>query len=630
MLHLKNLTYRVGGRTLIEDASAHIPSGHHVGLVGANGSGKTSLLRLITGQSELDGGDIELRSGADIGVVAQDAPGGEQTPLEATLAADEERSLLLRRANVETDPHAVAEIQERLVDIDAHAAPARAASILAGLGFDEPEQHRPLSTFSGGWRMRVALAAVLFKEPELLLLDEPTNHLDLESALWLEQHLASYPGTLLMVSHDKSLLNTSVDHILSLRGAKLEMYAGGYDAFQRVRAARNEQNEALRTKQDAQRKRMVAFIDRFRAKATKARQAQSRVKQLERMEVIAPVEVDKKVRFDFPPPVVKPSPLVKLDNVSVGYRPGAPVLADLHVSVFADDRIALLGANGNGKTTLARLMVGELAPERGQVVKATKTNIGYFAQDHLDQLETRLTAFEQMKTIMPDASQSDIRGWLGRFGLEQDKAEVPVAGLSGGEKTRLALALMCRRRPNLMVLDEPTNHLDVDSREALVEGLMEYDGAVVLVSHDRHLLESTADQLWLVDEGTVREYRGDLDEYARLLLDKRRSGRKKTTDTDLDEAQGRDKKQLRKEKAEERKRLAPLKKRLESTEALVEELSAKLLEVETVLADPATYEDPSRDIKELTKAQKGLAEELERAEESWLEAQSAYDEACSD
>lgn len=630
MLHLKNLTFRVGGRTLIENASAHIPVGHHVGLVGPNGSGKTSLLRLITGQAELDGGDIELRSGADIGVVAQDAPGGEQTPLEATLAADEERARLISRAQVETDPHAVAEIQERLVDIDAHAAPARAATILAGLGFDEKDQHRPLSTFSGGWRMRVALAAVLFQEPDLLLLDEPTNHLDLESALWLEQHLANYPGTLLMVSHDKSLLNSSVDHILHLHGKKLEMYTGGYDAFQKIRAARNEQNEALRSKQDAQRKRMVAFIERFRAKATKARQAQSRVKQLERMEVIVPVEVDKKVRFDFPAPAVKPSPLVKLDSVSVGYNPGSPILKDLHLSVFADDRVALLGANGNGKTTLARLLVGELREQSGQVVKATKTSTGYFAQDHLDQLETQSTAYDQMKNAMPDGSQSDVRSWLGRFGLEQAKAEVPVSGLSGGEKTRLALALMCRHRPNLLVLDEPTNHLDVDSRDALVEGLMDYEGAVVLVSHDRHLIEATADQLWLVDDGTVMEYRGDLDEYAKLLLEKRRSGRKKSASKDADPSQNRDKRRLRKDKAQERARLAPLKKVLEETEALVEVLTEKLFEVESVLADPATYEDPSKDIKVLTKAQKELAEELEKAEEKWLEAQAAYDDACED
>jgi ATP-binding cassette subfamily F protein 3 len=625
MLHLHNITFRIGGRTLLESANAHIPAGHRVGLVGSNGSGKTTLLRLIVGEDEVDEGTIGVRSHSRVGMVAQEAPGGEQTPLDAVLAADTLRASLLAEATTAKDPMKIAEIHTRLVDIDAHAAPSRAASILAGLGFDEASQSRPMQSFSGGWRMRVALAAVLFSAPDLLLLDEPTNHLDLEASLWLENYLKSYPHTLLMVSHDRNLLTHAVDHILHLDELKLEMYTGGYDGFERVRLARFMQNQALQKKQELARNRMQAFVDRFRAKATKARQAQSRIKALERMSPPIATTRQQHIGFRFPTPPRCPSPLIRLDDVSVGYEPSKPILQNLYFSIFADDRIALLGSNGNGKTTLARLISGLLAPQAGQLFKSSKVRVGYFAQDQLEQLDPDLTALEQMRTVMADDSPTSLRGWLGRYGFSNEKVDVPVGGLSGGEKTRLALALLTHARPNLLILDEPTNHLDMASRDALTTALNEYQGAIILISHDHHLIETTADQLWLVQEGKATAFSEDLEAYRSLLLENKRSSHAEATDTE-NKPDKKDRKANRKDKADARARLAPAKKKANQAQSQLDRLTKDKEKIDAELSDPATYNGPAEKIKTLSQRQKELEEAITAAEEAWLEAESAMEE----
>jgi ATP-binding cassette subfamily F protein 3 len=624
MLHVKGITYRVGGRTLFENASAHVPAGKRVGLVGPNGSGKTTLIRLTLGALELDGGAIDLRARCTVGTVSQEAPGGERTPIEVVLAADAEREQLLAEAETCRDPSRIAEIHTRLADKGAHAAPARAAVILAGLGFDEAAQSRPLRTFSGGWRMRVALASALFAEPDLLLLDEPTNHLDLESVMWLLDYLKGYPNTLVVVSHDRHLLNEVADQILCIKEQRLAAYTGGYDDFVAAEAQKAALEEAARVKQELARAHLQSFIDRFRAKATKAKQAQSRIKALERMRPVAAAAARQRVAFDFPEPAATASPLVRLDDVAVGYAPGVPVLHGLHLSVFAEDRVALLGANGNGKTTLARLLAGSLEPDAGRLVASSKLKVGYFAQDHLEQLAPERTAFEHMRAAMsPEIPQERVRAWLGRFGFAQERAEVDAAGLSGGEKTRLALALIANTRPNLMILDEPTNHLDVDAREALVDGLNAYGGALILVSHDRRLIEATVDQLWLVECGTCAQFFGDMEDYQARLLAARASFRQAlrraagANDADLRPSR----KDERRSAAEIRARLAPLKRSATEAEAALAELTEELARVEADLADPATYSALGRErIAMLGKRQRELETLVARAEEIWLAA----------
>jgi ATP-binding cassette, subfamily F, member 3 len=618
MLRILDINFGIGGRALFEGASAHIPAGHRVGLSGANGSGKTTLLRLIMGSAELDGGEIRLQSKARVGIVSQDAPGGDATPLEVTLAADKELSMLQAEALTAQDPNRIAEIHTRLEEIGADSAPSRAAAVLAGLGFSQADQQRPLKHFSGGLRMRVALACVLFSKPDLLLLDEPTNHLDLEAAEWLKGYLKNYPNTLLMVSHDRDFLCTTVNSILHLSGGKLEMYQGGYDDFVRVRNERILHTQAARAKQEAARKRMQDFVDRFRAKATKARQAQSRLKMLERMSPVMDLPGEKKVQFHFPKPVPASSPLIRLDNVSVGYKNDVPILKNLHFSIFEDDRIGFLGRNGNGKTTLARLLSGDLTPQAGEVFRTSKLKVGYFAQDHLERLDLTRNAVEQFRAFMPDAPISEVRRRLGRFGLGEDKAEVPCAQLSGGEKTRLALASAVVESPNLLILDEPTNHLDIESRQALLEALAEYRGAVILVSHDRHLLEASADRLWLIQDGVGTEFFGDIDEYITQLeqarrLEKRQSAEKTSGDKI-------NRKQLRKEAAELRAKIAPLKKAAEAAERRMEALNAEKEKVDAALADPATYEkDPAR-VQDLTRRRTALETDILEAETEWLAA----------
>jgi ATP-binding cassette subfamily F protein 3 len=631
MLHINDLTYRIEGKPIVDDATVAIPDGHKVGLVGRNGAGKTTLLKLIGGELHADDGSINVPRGARIGRIAQEAPGGDETLIDWVLSTDAERRELLAEAETAADPHRIAEIQVRLTDIGAHAAPARAASILAGLGFDAAAQGRSCREFSGGWRMRVALAAVLFLEPDVLLLDEPTNYLDLEGTLWLESYLKSYPHTVIIVSHDRDLLNRAVGAILHLERGKLTLYSGGYDDFEDARRARQRLELKLKKKQDEERRRIQAFIDRFKAKATKAKQAQSRVKALAKMQPIADQVEDRVAPFAFPSPEKKlASPLLRLDETAVGYDPAHPILTGVNLRIDQDDRIALLGANGNGKSTFAKLLAAKLAPLSGNVFGIGRVSVGYFAQHQLDELNPLSTPYEYMLKLMPDATEAQRRARLGTFGFGIDKADTKCRSLSGGEKARLLLALTAFHAPHILILDEPTNHLDVDSREALVHALTEYEGAVILISHDRHLVEATADRLWIVRDGTVKSYDGDMDSYREELLAERAPRARMRDRAEGPETQGRTSRAgARRAAAERRAELAPLKKAMLTAEKNVEQLSADIARIDAALASPDLYADAAK-AQRLAIERGQLAKRLTDAEEAWLAATSAYEDAQSE
>jgi len=630
MLHINDLNFRIGGRPIFDGATTCIPGGHKVGLVGRNGAGKTTLLRLITGELTPDAGSISWPKNTRIGYVAQEAPAGNEALIDWVLAAHRERANLLAEAETATDAHRIAEIHIRLTDIDAHAAPARAAQILAGLGFGESAQRRPCREFSGGWRMRVALAAVLFLEPELLLLDEPTNYLDLEGTLWLEGYLKGYPHTVLLVSHDRDLLNRAVTSILHLEGGKLTFYTGGYDDFEEARRERQRLELRLKKKQDEERRRIEAFVARFKAKATKAAQAQSRVKLLARMKPIVAQLEDRVVPFKFPKPE-KPlaSPLLRLEEAAVGYEADRPVLRGLNLRIDNDDRIALLGQNGNGKSTFAKLLAGRLEPLCGSVFGSKRVDVGYFAQHQLDELDPPKTPYDYIVQLMPEATEAQKRARLGAHGFGTDKADTKCGNLSGGEKARLLFMLTAFYGPHLLILDEPTNHLDVDSREALVHALNEFDGAVILISHDRHLVQATADRLWIVRDGTVRPYDGDLDSYRELLLSERSArawGRGTRNGAGINNSVGRA--DQRRAAADRRAGLAPLKKAMQAAEQILERLSAELARLDETLADPAFYQDAAR-AQKLSIERGQLSKRLGEAEEAWLTATEAYEQAAS-
>ncbi len=629
MLHINDLTYRIEGKLILDKATAAIPEGHKVGLVGRNGAGKTTLLRLLKNEIAPDDGAISTPRLARIGHVAQEAPGGDDTLIEWVLSADTERASLLAEADHATDPNRIAEIQIRLTDIDAHSAPARAAQILSGLGFDEEAQRRACREFSGGWRMRVALGAILFLEPEILLLDEPTNYLDLEGTLWLESHLRSYPHTVVIVSHDRDLLNRAVGSILHLDKGKLTIYTGGYDDFEETRREKQRLELKLKKKQDDQRRHLQTFIDRFKAKASKASQAQSRVKALAKMRPIAAQVDDRVVPFLLPnPQKIIASPLIRLEGASAGYEPDKPILKGLDLRIDNDDRIALLGQNGNGKSTFAKLISGRLAPLAGNVYGAQKVETGYFAQHQLDDLKPEQTPYDYMLKFMPDASEAQRRSKLGAFGFSADKANTKSQNLSGGEKARLLLALTAFHAPHLLILDEPTNHLDVDSREALIHALMEYNGAVILISHDRHLIEATADRLWIVKGGTVKDYDGDLDSYRADLL-AQRGGRTRDRGRERnDSAAATSRNDQRRASADRRSELAPLKKATQAAEKTVDKLSREIAFIDAVLADPVLYAKDPATAQRAAQDRGQLAKRLSDAEEAWLAATAAYELAA--
>ncbi|MGH7098222.1 MAG: ABC-F family ATP-binding cassette domain-containing protein [Stellaceae bacterium] len=601
MLTLSAITCRLGGHLVLDGASAQIAAGSRVGLVGRNGAGKSTLLDLIRGARQPDGGTIRLARGARVGFLAQEAPGGARTARESVLAADGE------------DVHGDAG--------EAYAAPARAARILAGLGLDEAMQHRPLADLSGGWRMRVALAAVLFAEPDLLLLDEPTNHLDLESALWLERFLQRYRYTLILVSHDRGLLNAVTDETLHLDRGRLVAYSGGFDAFLKTRAEAARRQEGLARTQAQQRERLQSFVDRFRAKASKARQAQSRLKALARLEPVALIADAPPPHLVFPQPAPLAPPLVTLERVSVGYAPARPVLSRLDLRLDPDDRVALLGANGNGKTTLARLLAGRLAPLSGQVTRAPKFACGFFAQHQIEEMQPRATAYDHLQALLPDALPERVRARLGGFGFGQDKALVPVAELSGGERARLNLALATHAAPALLILDEPTNHLDIETREALVAALNAFPGAVVLVTHDWHLVELVADRLWLVAAGTVRPFEGDLSDYRRTL----ETGEPEP-DRRPEDPGGR--RALRRQAALRRRDLEPLRQRARQAEEAIARLLHEQKALDRTLAKPGRFGDGSA-LSQALKRRAELAQRLAVAEGEWLAAEEAIEHAAN-
>ena len=627
MLHINDLTFHIEGKRIFDAATAGIPTGHKVGLVGRNGAGKSTLLKLITGDLNPDDGSITMTRGARIGYVAQEAPGGDKSLIDWVLDADTERAALLAEAETATDANRIADIQVRLTDIDAHSAPARAATILSGLGFDHAGQQRACREYSGGWRMRVALAAVLFLEPEILLLDEPTNYLDLEGTLWLESYLKSYPHTVLIVSHDRDLLNSVPGAILHLERGKLTLYSGGYDDFEELRREKQRLELKLKKKQDEDRRRIQAFIDRFKAKATKAKQAQSRVKALAKMQPIAAQMEDRVVPFLLPnPEKMLASPLLRMENACAGYEPGKPILSGLNLRLDQDDRIALLGQNGNGKSTFAKLLAGRLAPLTGHVYGANRVTVGYFAQHQLDDLNPQSTPYDYMVKLMPDATEAQKRTKLGTFGFSADKADTKCSHLSGGEKARLLLALTAFHAPHLLILDEPTNHLDIDSREALIHALAEYEGAVILISHDRHLVEATADRLWIVKGGTVSVYDGDMESYRAELLSERGAGTRGASQGG-DAGDGRsDRSAQRRASAQKRQQLAPLKKTMQDAEKRVEKLTAELAKLDASLGDPALYADPQK-AQKITLERGQIAKALIAAEENWLTATAAFEEA---
>ncbi|TBA84732.1 ABC transporter ATP-binding protein [Rhizobium ruizarguesonis] len=626
MITLTDISARIAGRLLLDNASVSLPSGTKAGLVGRNGAGKSTLFRVITGDLGSESGTVSIPKAARIGQVAQEAPATEDALIEIVLAADKERTALVAEAETATDPHRIAEIQMRLVDIDAHSAEARAASILAGLGFDKAAQARPASSFSGGWRMRVALAAVLFSEPDLLLLDEPTNYLDLEGTLWLEDYVRRYPHTVIIISHDRDLLNNAVNAIVHLDQKKLTFYRGGYDQFERQKAEADELQTKAKAKNDAARKHLQGFIDRFKAKASKARQAQSRVKALERMGTVAAVIEDHVQPITFPEPEKQPaSPIVAIQSGAVGYEPGNPILKNLNLRIDNDDRIALLGSNGNGKSTFAKFISGRLAPESGEVKIAPSLKIGFFAQHQLDDLIPEQSPVEHVRRLMPGAPEAKVRARVAQMGLATEKMATAAKDLSGGEKARLLMGLAAFNAPNLLILDEPTNHLDIDSRRALIEALNDYEGAVILISHDRHLIEATVDRLWLVNGGTVTTFEGDMDEYRDLIVT---SGKKKEEKPQLIE-DATSKADQRKLNAERRASLTPLKKKINEIESLTAKLEKQIQALDAELADPSLYEKTPAKAAEKAKQRGEAAAKLAAAEEDWLMLSAEYEEALA-
>ncbi len=615
MLTIDNVTVRLGGRAILERASATVPAGARVGLIGRNGAGKSTLMKALIGEIEPDEGEFHKPMRARIGYIAQEAPSGQMTPEEVVLASATERAALLAELETCTDMDRMGEVHERLLAIDAYSAPARAAKILNGLGFDDAMQQRPVDSFSGGWKMRIALGALLFSEPDILLLDEPSNHLDLEATLWLENFLKSYPATLVVISHERDLLNKVVDHILHLQGGQLTLYPGGYDAFEKQRAERAAQLASAKASQDAQRARLQDYVARNSARASTAKQAQSRAKMLAKMQPIAALAEDPSLSFDFPDPAVLKSPMITLEQAAVGYGSAPPILKRLNFRIEADDRIALLGRNGNGKTTLARLLASQLEAAEGEVRAPGKLKVGYFTQYQVEELAGEDTPLDLMNRAMKGQSPGAVRAQLGRFGFSGARAQTRVDKLSGGERARLALALITRDAPHLLILDEPTNHLDVDAREALIQALNGYSGAVILISHDRHMVELTSDRLVLVDGGTAREYDGSMDDYIDFILGRNqpkneRGGKPKgprNTSADMRAARS----------------------ELSKADAAIARLSAEVeqLDQQILAMSEGAGGETGLAMQRLLKKRAEASDALAEAEEAWLAASAALEAA---
>lgn len=622
MLSIANLTYRVGGRVIIDNASINVTDGWRVGVVGVNGAGKSTLFKLIAGDLQADGGSISLSGHQRFGMVRQDIPEVDTPLIDLVLAENKEMAELWHRAETEADPNEIAEIYQRLADMDAYSAPAKAATLLTGLGFKEHQLTEPFSSFSGGWRMRVALAAALFVEPDFLLLDEPTNHLDLEAIMWLETYLVSYPHTLMIISHDRELLNKCIDHVIHVDKQKLTMYGGNYDAFESERALRSGLQQKMFEKQQAERAHMQKFIDRFKAKASKARQAQSRVKAMERMDLVEAVIADRAVKFIFPNPDPIPSPMISITHADVGYTAGTPILRNLMENVDFDDRIALLGANGNGKSTMMKLIAGKLDVMRGEMFRSTKLRIGYFSQHQTEELDVDSTPYLEMLKLMSDrdknVKESYVRAKLGAFGFSHDLANNKISSLSGGEKARLLFAFMSFDAPHLLLLDEPTNHLDIDAREALVQALNAYEGAIIIVSHDPHMVERVADRLWLVKDGKCQDFDGDLEDYRKFTIQQRREER-------AAERKAKEKEEAKEVEAapapepEKKKIDNATKRKAADAEKKIAQLTKKKEELEALMADPTFYSG-GKDVTGTQTQYQKISTELEEQEAIWLQA----------
>jgi ATP-binding cassette, subfamily F, member 3 len=626
MLAIDNITVRIAGREILSGATANLPAGRRIGLVGRNGAGKSTLFNVILGRLHQDDGEISLPSSWRVGAVAQEAPGTDVSLLDTVLEADPERLRLLAEAEHETDGHKLGEIYHRLDAIDAYTAPARAAEILAGLGFSADDQLRPCREFSGGWRMRVALAAILFSAPDLLLLDEPTNYLDLEGVLWLENFIQKYRGTILIISHDRDLLNTACEFILHLERGKLKLYTGGYDTFTATRAAARAQDMAFAKKQEAARAHMQKFVDRFKASAAKARQAQSRIKMLAKMALVEVPPDEHVAPIHIPEATSASPPLITMDRASVGYEPGKPILTGLSFRFDPEDRVALLGKNGNGKSTMAKLLAGKLQAMAGDFTPARKLVVGYFAQHQAEELDTTITPIQTLQNLRPKLTLEQVRTQLGGFGFSQDKQQTAVGKLSGGERARLMLALATLDKPNLLILDEPTNHLDIDARNELLTALNDFDGAVILVSHDRRLIEATADRLLLVSNGHVTPFEGDLDDYRRFLLSGESAPTQREAARPAPEIKV-SKEDVRRNAAEKRQTLKPLKDKVDAAESQIAALTTELNKLDKALSDPLIFtQDPAK-AASVSKKRAEAARKLAAAEKAWLAASEAYENA---
>jgi len=622
MLQIDNVTVRIAGREILNGATARLPAGRRVGLVGRNGAGKTTLLKLIMGDLHADRGEVTVPGSWRLGAVAQEAPAGPVSLIDTVLTADTERTALLARAEREKDAHALGDIHARLEAIGAYSAPARAAAILAGLGFSADEQMRPCSEFSGGWRMRVALAAILFSAPDLLLLDEPTNYLDLEGVLWLENYLKRYRGTVLIVSHDRDLLNSACEFILHLEHGKLTLYSGGYETFVEVRAMKRANDIAWNKKQEAKRAHMQAYVDRFRYKKEKARQAQTRLRMIAKLE-FADVPLDEHIApIKLPAAPAASPPLVIYERAAVGYEAGKPVLRDIGLRIDPGDRIALLGKNGNGKSTFAKLLAQKLPLMAGETVRAKKLQVGYFAQHQMEELDGTITPVQTLARLRPGWSETQLRGKLGAMGLSGDKAITLVANLSGGERARLMLALASLEAPNLLILDEPTNHLDIDARGELLEALTDFEGAVILVSHDRRLIESTADRLLLVADGHVTPFDGDLEDYRRFLLSGESAPAERAPETPKQS-----KEDSRRLAAQRRLQLKPLKDKVDAAEHQIAALTAEIAKYDSALADPLLFARDPKKGNAVAKKRADAARKLKTAEDLWIKASGEYETA---
>ncbi|MFD2649244.1 ABC-F family ATP-binding cassette domain-containing protein [Devosia albogilva] len=618
MLTISNLTYRIQGRELFEDASLVLPAGSKTGFVGKNGTGKTTLFHLIQGHLGADAGKIELVRKARIGAVAQEAPAGEESVLDVVMAADKERTALMAEAETATDPDRIGEIHTRLADIDAHTAEARASSILKGLGFEQDRQMGSTRELSGGWRMRVALAAVLFSQPDLLLLDEPTNYLDLEGTLWLEKYLATYPYTVFMISHDRDLLNKAVTSIVHLEHRKLTFYKGNYDTFEATRRMQMELNNKTREKTLDQIAHLQKFVDRFKAKATKAKQAQARVKMIEKLKPPAAMFDEHSAPFRFQQPKAEmPTPMVTLDGVSTGYADKV-ILRNITMRIDPEDRIALVGVNGNGKSTFAKLLAGDIPAMGGTMRIGKKLEIAHFAQHQMDKLKPEWTPLEHVAELMPTDNETKRRSRLNQMGLTTSRMDTKAKNLSGGERARLLMGLITFHGPGMMILDEPTNHLDIDSRDALVHALNEYEGAVLIISHDRHLIEATCDTLWIAEGGTIRELDEDLDSYQRSI----------TSSKEGRNGGGKGERKLSKQEAAARRQeLAPLKASIKDAETKIGRLKVEIEKIEAQLADPKVYNGAPERLIALGKDKARYGADLEQTEEQWLALSAELEDA---